>query len=166
MAWLGKKHPAGSPQRPDSLGLHARRSPGQSPRRSTVGGIPIKATDIGGCPADSTRVAATPTHCQTAWGLRSGIRRDGILQNECHIGLPLPRWHPVPAFPTIAAMRVSTRNTKVVFFVTLGACLVAVAVALNVGWIILNWREVAVLVLGIVFFLAIIAGLILNTIFL
>ena len=63
-------------------------------------------------------------------------------------------------------MRVSTRNTKVVFFVTLGACLVAVAAALNVGWIILNWREVAVLVLGIVFFLAIIAGLILNTIFL
>jgi signal transduction histidine kinase len=63
-------------------------------------------------------------------------------------------------------MRVSTRNTKVVFFVTLGACLVAVAVALNVGWIILNWREVAILVLGIVFFLAIIAGLILNTIFL
>ena len=63
-------------------------------------------------------------------------------------------------------MRVSTRNTKVAFFVTLGACLVALAVALNVGWIILNWREVAVLVLGIVFFLAIIAGLILNTIFL
>ncbi len=63
-------------------------------------------------------------------------------------------------------MRVSTRNTKVVFFVTLGACLVAVAAALNVGWIILNWREVAVLILGIVFFLAIIAGLILNTIFL
>jgi len=63
-------------------------------------------------------------------------------------------------------MRVSTRNTKVVFFVTLGACLVALAAALNVGWIILNWREVAVLILGIVFFLAIIAGLILNTIFL
>ncbi len=63
-------------------------------------------------------------------------------------------------------MRVSTRNTKVAFFVTLGACLVAVAAALNVGWIILSWREVAVLILGIVFFLAIIAGLILNTIFL
>ena len=63
-------------------------------------------------------------------------------------------------------MRVSSRNTKVVFFVTLGACLVALAAALNVGWIILNWREVAVLVLGIIFFLAIIAGLILNTIFL
>jgi signal transduction histidine kinase len=63
-------------------------------------------------------------------------------------------------------MRVSTRNTKVAFFVTLGACLVALAAALNVGWIILSWREVAVLILGIVFFLAIIAGLILNTIFL
>jgi two-component system, OmpR family, sensor histidine kinase SenX3 len=63
-------------------------------------------------------------------------------------------------------MRVSTRNTKVAFFVTLGACLVALAATLNVGWIILNWREVAILVLGIVFFLAIIAGLILNTIFL
>ncbi len=63
-------------------------------------------------------------------------------------------------------MRVSTRNTKVVFFVSLGACLVVLAVALNVGWIILNWRQVAVLVLGIIFFIVIIGGLILNTIFL
>lgn len=63
-------------------------------------------------------------------------------------------------------MPFSTRNTKVVFFVTLGACLVALAAALNVGWVILNWRQVAILMLGIVFFLAIIAGLILNTIFL
>jgi signal transduction histidine kinase len=63
-------------------------------------------------------------------------------------------------------VRVSSRNTKVVFFITLGACLVALAVALNVGWILLNWRQVAVLVLGIIFFVAIIGGLILNTIFL
>jgi len=48
----------------------------------------------------------------------------------------------------------------------LGACLVALAIALNVGWILLNWREVALLVLGIVFFLAIIFGLVLNTTFL
>jgi len=48
----------------------------------------------------------------------------------------------------------------------LGACLVALAIALNVGWILLNWREVALLVLGIVFFLAIILGLVLNTTFL
>src|SRR5207302_7893254 len=52
------------------------------------------------------------------------------------------------------------------FFVILGACLVALAVALNVGWILLNWRQVAVLVLGIIFFGLIITGLVLNTIFL
>ena len=64
-------------------------------------------------------------------------------------------------------MRVRGRRRKsIAFFITLGACLVALAVALNVGWILLNWREVALLVLGIVFFLAIIVGLVLNTTFL
>ncbi|MEP7270269.1 MAG: HAMP domain-containing sensor histidine kinase [Acidobacteriota bacterium] len=55
---------------------------------------------------------------------------------------------------------------SIAFFIVLGACLVALAVALNVGWILLNWREVALLVLGVVFFVLIIAGLVLNTIFL
>jgi signal transduction histidine kinase len=64
-------------------------------------------------------------------------------------------------------MRVRGRRRKsIAFFITLGACLVALAIALNVGWILLNWREVALLVLGIVFFLAIIVGLVLNTTFL
>src|SRR3954462_15264312 len=63
-------------------------------------------------------------------------------------------------------MRFSARRKSVYFFLSLGVCLVALAVALNVGWILLNWREVALLVLGIVFFVAIITGLILNTIFL
>lgn len=64
-------------------------------------------------------------------------------------------------------MRVRPRRRKsVAFFITLGACLVALAVALNVGWILLNWREVALLVLGIVFFLVLIFGLVLNTTFL
>jgi signal transduction histidine kinase len=40
------------------------------------------------------------------------------------------------------------------------------AVALNVGWILLSWREVALLVLGMIFFALIITGLILNTVFL
>jgi two-component system, OmpR family, sensor histidine kinase SenX3 len=53
-----------------------------------------------------------------------------------------------------------------VFFIVLGACLVALAIALNVGWIILNWREVALLVLGIIFFNVLIFGLVLNTTFL
>src|SRR6476660_10613898 len=64
-------------------------------------------------------------------------------------------------------MRVKPRRRKsVAFFVTLGACLVALAVALSVGWIILNWTQVALLVLGIVFFNLLIFGLIVNTTFL
>jgi signal transduction histidine kinase len=64
-------------------------------------------------------------------------------------------------------MRVRPRRRKsVAFFVILGACLVALAIALNVGWIILNLREVALLVLGLVFFSLLIVGLVLNTTFL
>jgi two-component system sensor histidine kinase SenX3 len=64
-------------------------------------------------------------------------------------------------------MRVSGRRRKsVAFFIILGSCLVALAVALNVTWILLNWRQVALLVLGIIFFVVIIIGLVLNTIFL
>src|ERR687895_1873724 len=64
-------------------------------------------------------------------------------------------------------MRVRPRRRKsVAFFITLGVCLVILAVALNVGWILLNWREVARLVLGIIFFLVLIFGLVLNTTFL
>jgi len=63
-------------------------------------------------------------------------------------------------------MAVSGRRKSIAFFITLGACLVALAVALNIGWIILNAREVALLVFGIIFFLLIITGLVLNTTFL
>ena len=64
-------------------------------------------------------------------------------------------------------MRVSgVRRKSVAFFIILGSCLVALAVALNVGWILLNWRQVALMVFGIIFFAVIITGLLLNTIFL
>jgi signal transduction histidine kinase len=53
-----------------------------------------------------------------------------------------------------------------VFFIVLGAVLVGVAVTLNVGWIILNWRRFIPLLIGIPFFLLLIAGVTLNTIFL
>src|SRR5205085_1473236 len=52
------------------------------------------------------------------------------------------------------------------FFITLGACLVALATALNIGWIIFSWRRVGELVLGLIFFGFMIAGVALNTIFL
>ncbi len=58
------------------------------------------------------------------------------------------------------------RRKTAIFFLVLGICLSVLAVALNVGWILLNLTEVAFLVLGIIFFALIITGLILNTIFL
>jgi two-component system, OmpR family, sensor histidine kinase SenX3 len=63
-------------------------------------------------------------------------------------------------------MRISSRRGTIVFFLCLGIGLVALAVALNVGWIILNWREGVLLLFGIIFFALIIAGMVVNTIFL
>lgn len=63
-------------------------------------------------------------------------------------------------------MRIARRTKTIAFFITLGACMVALAIALNITWIILNWREVVPLVLGVIFFCVIIAGLVINTIFL
>jgi signal transduction histidine kinase len=63
-------------------------------------------------------------------------------------------------------IRITGRAKKIAFFVTLGACLVGLTVALNVTWIVINWREIVPLVLGIIFFGLIIAGLIIYTIFL
>ena len=63
-------------------------------------------------------------------------------------------------------MRISSRRGTIVFFLCLGIGLVALAVALNVGWIILNWRQGVLLFFGIVFFALIIAGMVVNTIFL
>jgi two-component system sensor histidine kinase SenX3 len=63
-------------------------------------------------------------------------------------------------------MRITRRRPAIVFFITLGVCLVALAITLNVTWVILNWRKIVPLVLGVAFFGVLIAGLILNTIFL
>ncbi|MGZ4811202.1 MAG: sensor histidine kinase [Terriglobales bacterium] len=63
-------------------------------------------------------------------------------------------------------MRIANRTKTIVFFITLGACLIGVAIALNVSWIVLKWREVGALVLGVIFFAFIIAGVVLNTVFL
>src|ERR1700686_4705807 len=63
-------------------------------------------------------------------------------------------------------MRISSRRGTILFFLCLGVGLVALAIALNVGWIILNWREGVLLFFGIIFFALIIAGMVVNTIFL
>ena len=53
-----------------------------------------------------------------------------------------------------------------VLFTLLGVCLIGVAIILNVGWIVLNWRRVWPMAVGIPFFALLIAGVALNTIFL
>ena len=63
-------------------------------------------------------------------------------------------------------LTIMRRRKSAIFFLVLGICLVILAVALNVGWILLNLQQIVMLVLGIVFFALIITGLILNMIFL
>ncbi len=55
---------------------------------------------------------------------------------------------------------------SIAFFITLGSCLVALAITLNIGWIVLNWRAGLMLILGVLFFALIITGVVLNTVFL
>src|SRR5258708_18863947 len=63
-------------------------------------------------------------------------------------------------------MRSGGRRKSIAFFIILGVCLVAGVGALNVGWIILNWREAGLLIAGLIIFPLIITGVVLNTIFL
>ncbi len=63
-------------------------------------------------------------------------------------------------------MRNIRRRRAISFFITLGVCMVAVAITLQFGWIILSWRRLVPFVIGVPFFALLIAGVILNTIFL
>ena len=58
------------------------------------------------------------------------------------------------------------RRRKVLLVGLLGTLLIIVAVALNIGWIVVNWRTGLLLLIGIISFAVLIAGLILNTTFL
>ena len=58
------------------------------------------------------------------------------------------------------------RQKAIAFFVVLCVVLVAAAVSLNIGWIVINARRIGLLVLGIISFALIIAGLIVYTVFL
>jgi signal transduction histidine kinase len=62
-------------------------------------------------------------------------------------------------------MRVSRRG-KIAFFLTFGILVAAASVAVGFGWIILNWQQDVKVFLGIIFFGAVVTGLVLNTSFL
>ena len=63
-------------------------------------------------------------------------------------------------------MRFQHRRPAIVLAILLGICLAGLAIAQNVGWIVLNWRELLPIVLGVPITLLLIAGVALNTIFL
>jgi signal transduction histidine kinase len=63
-------------------------------------------------------------------------------------------------------MTTGSRRKSIAFFIVLGACLTAGALALNISWVIVNWRAAGMLILGLLAFPLIITGVVLNTIFL
>lgn len=63
-------------------------------------------------------------------------------------------------------MRFGSRRKSSIFFLVLGICLIVLAVALYVGWILLSLQQIVFLVIGIIFFALIITGLVLNMLFL
>jgi signal transduction histidine kinase len=60
----------------------------------------------------------------------------------------------------------SGSRRKSIVFIVLGVCVSAGALALNISWVIVNWRQAGMLVLGLIVFPLIITGVVLNTIFL
>lgn len=58
------------------------------------------------------------------------------------------------------------RRKSIALFIVLGVGLVGGALALNVGWVIISWRNAGLLFAGILVFPLIITGVVLNTIFL
>ena len=58
------------------------------------------------------------------------------------------------------------RSLSVVFWIALGACLIALAVALNIGWLAASWPSSVLVAMGVLAGLTLVAGLVLNTVFL
>jgi signal transduction histidine kinase len=58
------------------------------------------------------------------------------------------------------------RRKSVAAFIVLGVCLASGALALNVGWIIVSWENLGLLLIGVLVFPLVITGLVLNTVFL
>jgi signal transduction histidine kinase len=63
-------------------------------------------------------------------------------------------------------MNITRRRGTIAIFITLGVLLTGLTVFLNITWIIHNEGHLALLILGIIFFAILVAGVVLNTIFL
>ena len=58
------------------------------------------------------------------------------------------------------------RKKSIAFFISLGVALIVVILLLYVGWVVLDWQRGIRLVLGILLLAVIVAGVVLNTVFL
>lgn len=63
-------------------------------------------------------------------------------------------------------MNITRRRGAIATSITLGALLTGLAITLNIGWILTNKAHVALLVLGVIFFALLVAGVVVNTVFL
>ncbi len=63
-------------------------------------------------------------------------------------------------------MVVAGRRKTIAFFISMGAGIILVLLLLYVGWVLLNWRTGILLFLGVLLLAVVIAGVVLNTIFL
>jgi two-component system sensor histidine kinase SenX3 len=63
-------------------------------------------------------------------------------------------------------MNFNRRSGAKAFFITLGVCLTVLAVVLNITWIHNNGRRLAIDIVGVLLFSILIAGVVLNTVFL
>jgi|SRR5579863_755986 two-component system, OmpR family, sensor histidine kinase SenX3 len=63
-------------------------------------------------------------------------------------------------------MVVVSRKKSIALFITLGGGLTFVILLLYIGWVLLNWRTGALLVLGVLLVAMLISGVVLNTFFL
>src|SRR5271170_315454 len=63
-------------------------------------------------------------------------------------------------------MNLNRRRGAIAFFITLGVLLTGLTITLNITWIVHNKEHAAYLVIGIILFALLIAGVVLNTVFL
>jgi two-component system sensor histidine kinase SenX3 len=63
-------------------------------------------------------------------------------------------------------MNITRRRGAIATFITLGVLLVGVTITLNIAYIVHNKERVAVLIVGIILFAVLVAGVVLNTVFL
>ncbi|MBM3762706.1 MAG: HAMP domain-containing histidine kinase [Acidobacteria bacterium] len=63
-------------------------------------------------------------------------------------------------------MTMPGRRRQAIFFSVLGIVTIVLTVALNISWAVLSWRTGVLFIFGAIVFLLVIAGMVLNTIFL